>query len=110
MVVKQSLVNHLHQQSLRAVPTGNGSHLALTLADIDPAVHNYEVQDRSLVRAERFQQALVVLTMIRVMAYTLMMVFYHRQVRSHCRKAPPSFCEVARSLELAFFTPGADTG
>ena len=57
--------------------------------------------------------ALVVLTMIRVirvLAYTLMMVFYHRQVRSHCRKAPPSFCEVARSLALALFTPGADTG
>ena len=40
----------------------------------------------------------------------LMLVFYHRQVRSHCRKAPPSFCEVARSLALALFTPGADTG
>lgn len=53
--------------------------------------------------------ALVVLTMIRVLAYTLMMVFYHRQVRSHCRKAPPSFCEVARSLALALFTSGADT-
>jgi hypothetical protein len=32
--------------------------------------------------------ALVVLTMIRVLAYTLSMVFYHRQVRSHCRAAP----------------------
>jgi len=54
--------------------------------------------------------ALVMLTMIRVLAFTLMMVFYHRQVRSHCRKAPPSFCEVARSLALALFTPDADTG
>jgi hypothetical protein len=54
--------------------------------------------------------ALVVLTMIRVLAYTLMMVFYHRQVRSHCRMAPPSFCEVARSLALALLTPGTDTG
>lgn len=53
--------------------------------------------------------ALVVLTMIRVLAYTLMMVFYHRQVRSHCRKAPPSFCEAARSLALALFTAGVDT-
>ena len=53
--------------------------------------------------------ALVVLTMIRVLAYTLMMVFYHRQVRSHCREAPPSFCETARSLALALFTSGLDT-
>ena len=54
--------------------------------------------------------ALVVLTMIRVLAYTLMMVFYHRQVRSHCRTAPPSFCEVARSLALALVKAGADPG
>jgi hypothetical protein len=54
--------------------------------------------------------ALVVLTMIRVMAYTLMMIFYQRQVRSHCRKTPPSFCESARSLAQALFTTGADTG
>ena len=53
--------------------------------------------------------ALVVLTMIRVMAYTLMMIFYQRQVRSHCRKAPPSFCESARSLAQALFTAGIDT-
>ena len=54
--------------------------------------------------------ALVVLTMIRVLAYTLMMVFYHRQVRSHCRTAPPSFCEVARFLALALGKAGADPG
>ena len=53
--------------------------------------------------------ALVVLTMIRVLAYTLMMVFYHRQVRSHCRNKPPSFCEVARALALALSRIGADT-
>jgi hypothetical protein len=54
--------------------------------------------------------ALVVLTMIRVLAYTLTTVFYHRQVRSHYRKAPPSFCEAARSLALTLLTAGADTG
>lgn len=53
--------------------------------------------------------ALVVLTMIRVLAYTLMMVFYHRQLRSHCRKAPPSFCEAARSLAQALSAAGANT-
>ena len=46
--------------------------------------------------------ALVVLTMIRVLAYTLTMVFYQRQVRSHCRAAPPSFCEMARQIGYCF--------
>ena len=46
--------------------------------------------------------ALVVLTMIRVLAYTLSMVFYHRQVRSHYRTAPPSFCDMARQLGYQF--------
>jgi len=53
--------------------------------------------------------ALVVLTMIRVLAYTLTTVFYHRQVRSHCRKTPPSFCEAARSLALALLAADPDT-
>ena len=53
--------------------------------------------------------ALVVLTTIRVLAYTLTTVFYHRQIRSHCRKRPPSFCEMARLLALALFTDAPDT-
>ena len=46
--------------------------------------------------------ALVVLTMIRVLAYTLTMVFYYRQVRSHARTTPPSFCQMARQFGYAF--------
>ncbi len=46
--------------------------------------------------------ALVVLTMVRVLAYTLAMVFYFRQVRSHARTTPPSFCEMARQFGYAF--------
>jgi hypothetical protein len=53
--------------------------------------------------------ALVALTMIRVLAYTLTMVFYYRQVRSHCRTAPPSFCEMARQLAYRFLTAGFDS-
>jgi len=40
--------------------------------------------------------------MIRVLAYTLAMVFYFRQVRSHARTTPPSFCEMARRFGYAF--------
>lgn len=46
--------------------------------------------------------ALVLLTMIRVLAYTLAMLFYFRQVRSHCRTTPPSFCEMARQFAYGF--------
>jgi hypothetical protein len=53
--------------------------------------------------------ALVVLTMIRVLAYTLSLVFYHRQVVSHARQAPPTFTEMARLLAYLFFSPRIDS-
>jgi hypothetical protein len=53
--------------------------------------------------------ALIVLTMIRVLAYNLTMIFYHRQVRSHCRTSPPSFCEMARQLAYWYFTVRLDS-
>jgi hypothetical protein len=40
-------------------------------------------------------QALVVLTMIRVLAFTLSMVFFHRQVRSPFRTCSIGFCALA---------------
>jgi hypothetical protein len=55
-----------------------------------PSVH----QDRG--------QALVNLTMIRVLAYTLSVVFYYRQVRSHFRKTSFGFCDLARKLAYMF--------
>jgi len=47
-------------------------------------------------------QALVGLTMIRVLAYTLAMVYYHRQVLSHCRGDRPSFRHLAGRLAVSF--------
>jgi hypothetical protein len=47
-------------------------------------------------------QALINLIMIRVLAYTLSMVFYHRQVRSHFRKASFGFCDLAKQIAYAF--------
>jgi len=46
--------------------------------------------------------ALVVLTMIRFLAYTLSMVFYHRQVRSHARRKCDTFHELAKSFAYWF--------
>ena len=53
--------------------------------------------------------ALVVLTMLRVLAYTLSMVFYYRQVVSHARQTPPTFSETARLLGYLFLPPRLDS-
>ena len=53
--------------------------------------------------------ALVLLTMIRVLAYTLSLVFYHRQVVSHARQTPPTFSEMARLLAYLFLPPHWDS-
>jgi len=46
--------------------------------------------------------ALVVLTMIRFLAYTLSLVFYQRQVRSHARRKCETFHAFAKSLAYWF--------
>lgn len=53
--------------------------------------------------------ALVVLTMIRVLAYVLSLVFYQRQIRSHARGRCDSFQEAAKRLAYGFVTLGPDT-
>lgn len=46
--------------------------------------------------------ALVLLTMIRFLAYTLSLVFYHRQVRSHARGRCETFHEFAKRIAYRF--------
>ncbi len=53
--------------------------------------------------------ALVVLTMIRFLAYTLSLVFYHRQVRSHARGKCETFHECARRIAYWFAASAANT-
>jgi Transposase DDE domain len=53
--------------------------------------------------------ALVVLTMIRFLAYTLSLVFYHRQVRSHARGKCETFHECAKPIAYWFAAPAANT-
>ena len=53
--------------------------------------------------------ALVVLTMIRFLAYTLSLVFYHRQVRSHARGKCETFHECAKRIASWFVAPAANT-
>jgi hypothetical protein len=53
--------------------------------------------------------ALVVLTMIRLLAYTLSLVFYHQQIRSHARGRCQSFHELAKRMAYWFVALAADT-
>lgn len=54
-------------------------------------------------------RALVVLTMIRLLAYTLTQVFYHRQIRSHFRRNSFGFCDLARKLTYLFVSVRLDS-
>ena len=53
--------------------------------------------------------ALVVLTMIRFLAYTLSLVFYHRQVCSHARRKCETFREFAKRLAYWFVALSPNT-
>jgi Transposase DDE domain len=53
--------------------------------------------------------ALVVLTMIRLLAYALSLVFYHQQICSHTRGRCQSFHELAKRMAYWFVALGADT-
>jgi hypothetical protein len=53
--------------------------------------------------------ALVVLTMIRLLAYALSLVFYHRQIRSHARGHCDGFHELAKRLGYWFLTLSPNT-
>ena len=53
--------------------------------------------------------ALVVLTMIRFLAYTLSLVFYQRQVRSHARGKCETFHAFAKRIAYGFAILTANT-
>jgi hypothetical protein len=77
---------------------------------IDAEVFQTITTDCHLKRPSVHQStALVVLTMIRVLAYTLSLVFYQRQVRSHARHKWETFRTVARSTGLPA-VPSPHTG
>jgi hypothetical protein len=53
--------------------------------------------------------ALVVLTMIRLLAYALSLVFYQRQICSHARGSCDRFHEFAKRLAYWFVALSPDT-
>jgi hypothetical protein len=58
---------------------------------------------------KRRRQALIVLTMIRVLAFPSTQVFSHRQVRGHFRNGSFGFCDLAPRLAQFLLTPGPDS-
>jgi hypothetical protein len=88
---------------LGAIPPYFIHQLGRSRWTIDAQVFQTITTDCHLKRPSAHQDcALVVLTLIRVVAYTLTMVFYYRQVRSHCRGVPPGFGDMARQLAYGF--------
>jgi hypothetical protein len=115
------------QKTRQAVPQARTNFYAthLELGSISPRFLHELGRSRWRVDAEVFQTlttqahlkqpsvhqtgALVLLTLIRVLAYTLSLVFYHRQVVSHARQTPLTFSEMARLLAYLFLPPPLDS-
>ena len=75
---------------------------------IDAQVFQTITTDCHLKKPSAHQsQALVVLTMIRLLAYTLSLLFYHRQVLSHASDSTPAtFRELAALLRRPAHSSG----
>jgi hypothetical protein len=79
---------------------------------IDTNVFQTMTTDAHLKRPSVHQdhaKAWIVLTRIRVLAYTLTLVFFFRQVRSHFRKCALGFCDLAQKLANWFVILQADS-
>jgi len=79
---------------------------------IDTTVFQTMTTDAHLKRPSVHQdraKALIVLTMIRVLAYTLTLAFFFRQVRSHSRNGSLGFCDLAQKLANWFVVLQADS-
>ena len=97
---------------LGSIPPVFIHHLGRSRWIIDSTVFQTMTTDAHLKRPSVHQgsaKALVVLTMIRVLAYTLTLEFFHRQVRSHFRKCSLGFCDLAQTLGNWFLISQANT-
>ena len=105
MVVEQSTNLYASNLELGTIPPGFVHQLGRSRWVIDTEVFQTITTDGHLKKPSVHQgrgQALLVLTMIRVLAFTLTMVFFHRQVRSHLRSGSIGFCDLAQRLAYQF--------
>lgn len=111
-VVQRSTNFYASNLELGSVPPRFIHQLGRSRWIIDTTVFQTMTTDAHLKRPSVHQgsaKAWVVLTMIRVLAYTLTLVFFHRQVRSHFRRCSLGFCDLAQTLANWFLVPQADT-
>lgn len=96
---------------LGAVPPLFIHQLSRSRWRIDAEVFQTITTDCHLKHAAVHQStALVMLTMIRVLAYTLSLIFYQRQICSHARGSRLTFHEFAKRLAYWFVAPSGSTG
>ena len=109
-VVKETVLEtstnfYVSNLELRSIPPLFIHQLGRSRWLIDSEVFQTMTIDGHLKRPSVHQdhgQALIALTMIRVLAFTLTQVFFHRQMRSHFRKSSFGFCDLARRLADQF--------
>ncbi len=95
---------------LGAIPSTFIHRLSRSRWRIDAEVFQTIITDCHLKHPAVHQStALVVLTMIRLLAYALSLVFYNRQVRSHARGPCQGFHEFAKHLAYGFAALPPDT-
>jgi hypothetical protein len=113
MVVEQSTNFYASNLELGSIPPLFVHQLGRSRWVIDTQVFQTITTDGHLKKPSVHQgrgQALLVLTMIRVLAFTLTLVFFHRQVRSHFRNCSFGFCDLAQRLAYQFIvTPQPDS-
>lgn len=105
MVVEQSTNFYASNLELGTIPPVFVHQLGRSRWAIDTEVFQTITTDGHLKKPSVHQgrgQALIVLTMIRVLAFTLTLVFFHRQVRSHLRNCSLGFCDLAQRLAYQF--------
>jgi hypothetical protein len=109
-VIEQSTNFYASNLELGSIPPLFLSQLGRSRWQIDADVFQTITTDGSLKQPslhQGYEKALLVLTMIRVLAFTLTQVFYHRQVRSHFRQPGFGFRDLARRIGYQFLVPSA---
>jgi len=105
IVVEQTTNFYASNLELATIPPVFVHQLGRSRWVIDTEVFQTLTTDGHLKKPSVHQgrsQALIVLTMIRVLAFTLTLVFFHRQVRSHYRSCSIGFCDLAQRLAYQF--------
>ena len=109
-VIEQSTNFYASNLELGSIPPLFLSQLGRSRWQIDADVFQTITTDSSLKQPslhQGYEKALLVLTMIRVLAFTLTQVFYYRQVRSHFRQPGFSFRDLARRIGYQFLVPSS---